>query len=141
MRLLLTLSSHLSWNTIIKLLKLTKLPRKQQWKCGFAKVVVIFIHKTRLTCNNTCNIDKSLFSTICDIHFCDFVMLRLTYLSILNSTLTIWLLITTCYKVQSTLWSFLFIWEMSKNMAKMICENQKLHTNLTYIKKTIWLNS
>ena len=45
-------------NTIIKFLKLAKLQQKTATKT-WLKVTAIFIHGTWLTCNNTCNTNKT----------------------------------------------------------------------------------
>ena len=48
-------------------------------KTWFAKDAAISIHRTRLTCNKACNIDKTTwFTLICDLGFRDFVMLTAT---------------------------------------------------------------
>ena len=51
----------------ITIIDINKATAKTTTKTWLAKVAAIFIHRIRLTYNNTCNTDKTAsFSVICD---------------------------------------------------------------------------
>ena len=111
---------------IIKFLKLAKLWLKQQPKHGLPRLlpslfvehgwqVVIQVIKTFF-----CNLQFAIL-WVCNVD----TQFKLR-LSIVNPIVIILLLINKCYKeVLSSHWSFLLIQEISKSMAKMICETPK----------------
>ena len=84
-------------------------------KMWFANTTAICFQRTRLRCNNACNTNKTAsFSEICELWFCDFIMLTLTLnqdnLQIVNVILIIMLLITTSYKITQKCSFYWFGW-------------------------------